>query len=68
MRKGGEGIVSKTSERDEKPRDSREVRLVKASEETEKRWLESRPERGRKWNEGKKKKKREFVVLKTFFQ
>ena len=29
----------------------REVRLVKTSGEREERWLESRPEGGRKWNE-----------------
>ena len=43
--------LSETMKRDGRSRDSREVRLVKTSEEREERWLEERPEGGRKWNE-----------------
>ena len=41
----------KTMKWDEKSRHLREVRLVKTSGEREERWLESRTEGGKKWNE-----------------
>ena len=47
---------------DEKLRDSREVRLVKTSGERKERWLESRPEGGRKWNEETKKEWTEEII------
>ena len=39
----------------------REVRLVKTSGEREERWLELRPDRGRKWNEEMREWKEEIV-------
>ena len=44
-------LFQKTMKWDGKPRYLREVRLVKTSGEWEERWLEPRPEGGRKWNE-----------------
>ena len=53
--KRGEHVVTDKEKQSESEdggmRELREVRLVKTSGEREERWLELRPEGGRKWNE-----------------